>query len=306
MPDQLETNVSESRDVEPTALRDPVPVWMIVLTLVLFFLGCFYFDSHGAWFNGQVYGPYTSAKQLAMYQPQSGAASFLALGRSTYENVCGVCHGSDGLGKPNQAPPLAGSEWVNKDVATFAHIPLVGLNGPVQVKGQTWNLSMAPMGAALSNDKLAAVLSYIRNSWGNRGETITADEIKAVRKDLRGNSPSPAAWAKMTPVERGHAIYQKFNCAQCHGPNGKGGVSNPNAKTAEQVPALIHVADGYSKSELIAFIKKGEKNIPRLNPNGPAPPRFMPAWHGIISSNELVNLADYLFSLKPKEDDLGF
>src|SRR5208282_3021373 len=112
--------------------------------------------------------------------------------------------------------------------------------------------------------------------------------------------------AKMTPVDRGHAVFQKYGCFQCHGADAKGGVSNPNAKTAEQVPSLIYVADGYTKDELIAFISRGERNIPRMNPTGPAPPRFMPHWGGLISSNELGDLADFLFSLKPKGENLGF
>jgi mono/diheme cytochrome c family protein len=110
----------------------------------------------------------------------------------------------------------------------------------------------------------------------------------------------------MTPVERGRAVFQKYGCYQCHGQDGKGGVSNANAKTAEQVPSLIYVADGYTKAELIAFVSRGERNIPRLNPAGPEPPHFMPKWGPIISTNELSDLADFLFSLKPKGENLGF
>ncbi|MDE3067002.1 MAG: c-type cytochrome, partial [Verrucomicrobiota bacterium] len=269
-------------------------------------VGAVYFDTHGAWFNSQVYAPYESAHDLALYQPKSGEADLLAQGRAVYDNVCSACHSEDGLGKPAQAPPLAGSEWVAGDIQKLAHVPLAGLSGSIEVKGRTWSLSMPPMGAALSDAQLAAVLSYIRSSWGNKSDAVTADQIKAVRAGQGGNLPSPAAWAKMTPIERGREIYQQYGCAQCHGPDGQGGVPNANAKTAQQVPALIHVADGYSKSELIAFISKGERNVPRMDPNGPPPPRFMPAWGGVISGSNLDYLADYLFSLKPKEQDLGF
>jgi mono/diheme cytochrome c family protein len=301
-----EQNGCQKTGAEPTASREPVPVWIIVLTLVLLFLGAVYFDHHSGWFDKQVYAPYTSAEELAFYQPKSGAAAMAAHGRVVYETVCGLCHGNDGLGKPNQAPPLAGSEWVAKDAASLAHVPLAGLNGPIQVKGLEWNLAMAPMGAGLSDADLAAVLSYIRTSWGNNSGAVSADEMKAARSAVSGNAPSAEELAKMTPVDRGHAVFRKYGCFQCHGQDGKGGVSNFNAKTAEQVPSLIYVADGYTKSELIAFISRGERNIPRKNPAGPEPPHFMPKWGPVISANELSDLADFLFSLKPKGENLGF
>jgi mono/diheme cytochrome c family protein len=171
-----------SFDAEPTATRSPVPVWIFMLTLVLLFLGAVYFDHHSGWFDANVYQPYASAEELDSYQPKSGAAAMLAQGKRTYDMICGVCHGPDGMGKPNQAPPLAGSEWVNtKGFERLAHIPLTGLNGPLQVEGKDWNLSMAPMGAALSDADLADVLTYIRESWGNKAGPVTADDVKSVR-----------------------------------------------------------------------------------------------------------------------------
>lgn len=176
---------------EPTATRSTAPMWIIVTTLVLLFVGGYYFDQHGGWFNAKVYSPYDSAEQLDACQPQSGEAAMLARGRKTYEAVCGICHGADGLGKPGQAPPLAGSELVN--VAGFnrlIHVPLAGLNGPLQVVGKDWSLAMPAMGAALPDDDLAAVLTYIRGSWGNKAGPVTADDVKKVRTQL-GSSPQP-------------------------------------------------------------------------------------------------------------------
>ena len=301
-----ELNGCHKSDSVPAVSRAPVPVWIFTLTLVLIFLGAVYFDYHSGWFDKQVYAPYPNADQLALYQPKSGAAAMAAHGKGVYDTVCGTCHGGDGLGKPGQAPPLAGSEWVAKDIPSLAHIPLAGLNGAIKVKGQDWNLSMAPMGAGLSDADLAAVLTYIRTSWGNNYGTVTAEDVKAARSANGGSVPSAADLAKMTPVDRGHAFFQKYGCFQCHGENAKGGVGNPNAKTAELVPSLINVADGYTKAELVAFISRGERNIPKMNPAGPEPPRFMPHWGGLIATNELSDLADFLFSLKPKGEDVGF
>jgi mono/diheme cytochrome c family protein len=169
-------------DTEPAVTRSTVPMWIFVLTLLLLFLGAVYFDHHSGWFNAKIYGPYASVNELELYQPKSGAAAQAAHGKQVYEFVCGTCHGADGMGKPGQFPPLAGSEWVNtKGFQRIAHIPLEGLAGDVQVEGKDWNLNMAAMGAGLSDADLAAVLTYIRASWGNKSGEVTADDVKAIR-----------------------------------------------------------------------------------------------------------------------------
>jgi cytochrome c oxidase cbb3-type subunit 2 len=120
-----------------------------------------------------------------------GEDAMFARGRAVYGSLCGLCHGNDGLGKPGQVPPLAGSEWVNaRGVQRLARISLAGLNGKIQVGGKDWNLSMAAMGVALSDADLAAVLTFIRQSWGNQADAVTADEVKAVRAAI-GAHPQP-------------------------------------------------------------------------------------------------------------------
>jgi mono/diheme cytochrome c family protein len=171
-------------------------MWIIVLTLVLLFLGGIYFDRHSGWFDAKVYAPYASAETLDAYQPQSGAAAVLARGKKLFEMNCGVCHGLDGLGKPGQAPPLAGSEWVMaKGVQRLVHIPLAGLNGTIMVKGQQMSFPapMIAIGATMSDDDLAAVLTYIRNSWGNKAGEVTGDDIKKIRAQIGGNAQPMSA-----------------------------------------------------------------------------------------------------------------
>jgi mono/diheme cytochrome c family protein len=191
MSDELKSNTPQRPESEPTAARSPAPMWIIVLTLTLLFLVMVYFDHHSGWFNSQVYGPYTSAEELESYQPKSGEAALLANGKARYDQVCGLCHGVDGLGKPGQAPPLAGSEWVyTKGFQRVASIPLEGVSGSLEVKGQTWNLSMPAMGAAMSDSDLADVLTYIRHAWGNQSSPVTADDVKALRAKI-GAHPQP-------------------------------------------------------------------------------------------------------------------
>jgi cbb3-type cytochrome oxidase cytochrome c subunit len=112
--------------------------------------------------------------------------------------------------------------------------------------------------------------------------------------------------ALMSPVERGRAVFRKYGCAGCHGPDAKGGVPNPNAKTAQQVPGLLYVADGYTKAELKERILNGQKEITPLDPKRPPPPLYMPAWRGTISDAEVDDLIAHLISLKPKGEEPGF
>jgi mono/diheme cytochrome c family protein len=185
--------------MEPTAVATPapsegranlahVPVWLFFLLFVLLFWGMYYFDQNSGWFNAQVYAPYRSVEELQLYQPAGGGGN--DRGKAVFENVCALCHNPDGAGKPNQAPPLIGSEWVVGSPARMIRIPLAGLAGPITVKGQEWNLAMPAMGAALSDEDLAAVLTYMRQSWGNKGSEITPEQVKAVRAEV-GNRSQP-------------------------------------------------------------------------------------------------------------------
>jgi mono/diheme cytochrome c family protein len=105
--------------------------------------------------------------------------------------------------------------------------------------------------------------------------------------------------AQTSPVERGKAVYRKYGCGGCHGPNGEGGVPNPNAASDQQVPGLTGAADA-ADVVLEAFITEGQTTVAQLDPTGPKPPIYMPGWGERISEGELADLISYLRSLKPK------
>ncbi len=105
-------------------------------------------------------------------------------GKTEYA-LCQACHGPDGNGVPGLAPPLAGSEWVTGPVENPIRITLRGLGGPIKVKGVDYNLPAPMMAVAhLSDAQLAAVLTYVRNSWGNKASAVTADQVKAFRGEV--------------------------------------------------------------------------------------------------------------------------
>ena len=180
---------------EPKAMRRDVPVWLLILLLLLIYWAMLYFDQHGGWFSQEVYSPSRSEAEIASYQPLTEGPN-LGRGKMVFESVCGLCHNNDGMGKPNQAPPLAGSEWVLGSPERLIRIPMYGLNGPITVKGQPMEFpaGMLAVGASLPEheDDVAAVLSYIRQAWGNKASAVSPDQVRAVVKEV-GNRPQPFA-----------------------------------------------------------------------------------------------------------------
>jgi mono/diheme cytochrome c family protein len=163
---------------------------LFVVLLLFLYWGMVYFDSFGAWFNPIVYEPFASSKQLEDNQPPAASGPDLIKGRKMFENNCALCHNVDGTGRTAQAPPFVKSEWANGPAARMIRIPQNGLAGPVKVNGQIFSQvpSMAPMGATLSDEDLANVLSYIRTSWGNTGTPVTPEQVRAVRNEVSSRS----------------------------------------------------------------------------------------------------------------------
>lgn len=98
--------------------------------------------------------------------------------------TCGACHGLNGEGGPI-GPPLAGSDWVAGPISNLIRIQLRGLQGPIHVAGKEYNFP-APM-AALSyqtDEQIAAVLTYVRNSFGNKASAVKPDQVKALRSEV--------------------------------------------------------------------------------------------------------------------------
>lgn len=184
-------NFSATPEAEPTSTPTTVPMWLVAGMLVLLFLGAWYFDARGGWFEPKVYGPYVSVPDVERFQPRQDGDAWRIRGKMLFEQNCATCHNTDGMGKPAQAPPFVGSDWVlTEGVNRLIRIPQVGLVGPIKVNGVAWNLNMAGMGAPYPDDDLAAVLSYIRNSWGNKAPVVTAEQVKKVRAEL-GNRSQP-------------------------------------------------------------------------------------------------------------------
>ena len=105
----------------------------------------------------------------------------VALGEKIYQANCMACHQVTGQGMPGAFPPLAGSDWVGKDPNMLARIVIAGLQGPITVSGGEFNSIMAPLGAALSDEDIANVLTYVRQAWGNDYPAVDASVVADAR-----------------------------------------------------------------------------------------------------------------------------
>lgn len=186
---------------EPKAQRGHVPVWLIVLFGIMFYWGQLYLDRHSGEFNEQVYEPFQNLAAANTFKPLSGIELKMVVGKQKYEVACMLCHQPTGLGLAGQFPPLAGSEWVTAPTPErLIRITLHGLSGPIEVKGQQWNATMPAMGASLTDEELASVLTYIRGSWGNQASEVTVEQVQSVKAET-ANRVQPWTAAELMQVQ---------------------------------------------------------------------------------------------------------
>jgi mono/diheme cytochrome c family protein len=213
---------------EPRDGLEPIPPFLTVFFGFLFFIAGFYMALNSAGFKAGVFddckitytqaGPDTKTPYLL---PSLVTELFLGgvkgggegevkkspppelspreLGKRVFQN-CVACHQAHGNGVPGQYPPLAGSEWVlEKPKSALIRILLLGLQGPVTVKGQTFNGQMPAWGYGAQNlgdKKIAAVLTYIRSEWGNGGPEVTEADVAAVRKAVLDDQKRRTPWTE--------------------------------------------------------------------------------------------------------------
>jgi quinoprotein glucose dehydrogenase len=123
------------------------------------------------------------------------APAVMELGKAQY-NLCLGCHGPTGQGMANVGPPLAKSEWVAGPVENLIGIQLRGLQGAITVNGQDYQFAapMVAMGAGQPDENIAAVLTYVRNSFGNSASAVTPEmvsEYKEKYKEVLSKIPPP-------------------------------------------------------------------------------------------------------------------
>lgn len=171
---------------------------LVIVFVVLAFIGAGYLVWNSGGFKSTVFNPARVAWDGAGTGGAPAPVDPMVLGKKVFTQNCAVCHQPNGQGVPGQFPPLAGSEWVLAKEGWhgdnhIVKIVINGLQGVVQVKGQNYNSVMAPWGKVLKDEQIAAVLTYVRNEWGNQAPPIPVDFVTKVREK---NKERTEAWTQ--------------------------------------------------------------------------------------------------------------
>jgi mono/diheme cytochrome c family protein/glucose/arabinose dehydrogenase len=110
----------------------------------------------------------------------AGEQQRFAAGREVYQSLCAACHQPDGRGRDNVAPSLIGSDFALATAGVPARIVLNGKEGTTGL--------MPPLGTVLSDDQIAAVLTYIRREWGHAASAVDVSTVKEVRTLTAGRA----------------------------------------------------------------------------------------------------------------------
>jgi mono/diheme cytochrome c family protein len=130
------------------------------------------------------------AAKVSAARPLTAAENTLiAQGGALFQQLCSGCHGLAGQGIAPMAPPLANSDWVTGPENRLIRIVLQGASGPIRVNGTTYQppniLPEMPGLGALDDTQIAAVLSFIRRSWGHEAAPISPTQVAAARTETR-------------------------------------------------------------------------------------------------------------------------
>ncbi len=107
----------------------------------------------------------------------------IRFGKRVYEANCQACHQVEGVGIARAFPPLANSDFLNKDHQRAIDVLLHGMSGKVEVNGEQYNGSMPAIG--LSDHDVANVLTFLLNNWDNNGGRVTTGQV--AKRRLEGD-----------------------------------------------------------------------------------------------------------------------
>lgn len=182
----LHSSQLDREKLEPTEGLHPVPMTLIFIFSALMFWSGMYLNEYSGDFRSDVFtyqwNPAAATKEEKAFEP-------IAEGRKLFAKNCTQCHQQDGQGIPGVYPPLVASEWVLGEKARIGKLLLAGMSGTVTVNGKQYTGQM-PTFAHWKDRNIAAVLTYIRQEWGNDADEVPAELITQLREEV-GNRSKP-------------------------------------------------------------------------------------------------------------------
>jgi mono/diheme cytochrome c family protein len=181
-----------------------LPLNLLFFFSALIFFGGTYLGRYAGHFDPLVYNE--NVKKSGEGAGTAVAANPIEVGKKLYNNAaCNTCHQPTGMGVPGAFPPLVNSEWVTGSEERVIRIVLHGLVGPIKVNGTEYNSAMPAFGRVAgsgynwTDDKVAAVLTYIRQEWGNQAGPISTEKVAEVRAKEGDHKPWTAAELEKLP-----------------------------------------------------------------------------------------------------------
>ena len=182
---------------EPRVGLEPLSIWLIAIYGLAIFFGGSYLGRYSGDFSadGLDWSTSPTVAKKGPGKDDPGAAATVAgpfeRGKKIYSANCATCHQANGQGVAGQYPPLAGSEWVLGSTKRLGMIILKGAEGPMTVKGAQYGSAvMQPWDKTLNDQKIADVMTYIRQEWGNKAGSVAPEGIAALRKEVAGKQGS--------------------------------------------------------------------------------------------------------------------
>jgi mono/diheme cytochrome c family protein len=121
---------------------------------------------------------------MSFFLAQPSIKDSISRGKKVYETYCLPCHLADGGGVSRMNPPLIKTVYVLGDKKRLIGIVLTGMDEPLEIDGETYSNMMAPH-EFLKDQEIADVLTFVRNSFGNKASVITPEEVKTVRAEKK-------------------------------------------------------------------------------------------------------------------------
>jgi len=135
----------------------------------------------------------------------AGAGELMAKGESVYLGNCAACHQPTGVGLAGAFPPLADSDFLQGNRNEVLAAALFGLEGPITVNGVEYNGVMPSLGH-LTDEDLAAAISYVFGSWGNNLAAVSVEEVTLLREEL--GQTDRAAGSRHIGTTEGEMTYE--------------------------------------------------------------------------------------------------